>query len=137
MEAMGPTVENSLTRSDSVTCGSKSPTYKEAHCEFTNPGGGCECGSGSGCGGRDTVLAAIFLGAKSQELRNRGEFFFFFFFKREKVLERVVFVTTVTCVCSGTICSRSRAFFFLVFVVSVSEREREGMRDLYTGLYGQ
>ena len=86
-EAMGPTVENSLTRSDSVTCGSKSPTYKEAHCEFTNPGGGCECGSGSGCGGRDTVLAAIFLGAKSQELRNRGEFFFFFF-KREKVLER-------------------------------------------------
>ena len=65
------------------------------------------------------------------------ESFFFFFFKREKVLERVVFVTTVTCVCSGTICSRSRAFFFLVFVVSVSEREREGMRDLYMGLYGQ
>ena len=125
-------MENSLTRSDSVTCGSKSPTYKEAHCEFTNPGGGCECGSGSGCGGIDTVLAAIFLGAKSQELRNRGEFFFFFL-ERESFRERVVFVTTVMCVCSGTICSSSRAFFFLVFVVS----EREGMRDLYMGLYGQ
>ena len=114
-EAMGPTVLNTLTRSDSVTCGSKSPTYKEAHCEFTNPGGGCECGSGSGCGGRDTVLAAIFLGAKSQELRNRGEFFFFL--ERESFRERVVVVTTVMCVCSGTIYAVVAGLSFFWFLL--------------------
>ena len=45
----------------------------------------------------------------------------------------MVFVTTVMCVCSGTICSSSRAFFFLVFVVSVSEREREGIERFIYG----
>ena len=91
-----------------------------------------------------SVVAEVAVGEETQswppfswELSHKSseteDSFFFFFIERESFRERVVFVSTVMCVCSGTICSSSRAFFFLVFVVS----EREGMRDLYMGLYGQ